>query len=101
RLLHSKTMYEQRRLGVRTAGAGRGGSGRRGGEEQFGLSQREFEVAMLVADGLTNQQIAERLFISVRTVETHLSHIFSKLDITSRVNLVKALARLQVTAQDE
>ncbi|WP_344951670.1 helix-turn-helix transcriptional regulator [Actinomadura miaoliensis] len=102
RLLHSRTTFEQRRVGIRTPSpAGRGASGRRGGDEQFGLSQREFEVAMLVSDGLTNQQIAERLFISVRTVETHLSHIFSKLDITSRVNLVKALARLQADTQEE
>jgi DNA-binding NarL/FixJ family response regulator len=58
-----------------------------------GLSKRELEVAMLVIDGLTNQQIADRLFVSIRTIETHLSHIFTKLSVTSRVGVVKALGQ--------
>ncbi|WP_019634204.1 helix-turn-helix transcriptional regulator [Actinomadura atramentaria] len=67
------------------------GGTRRGGRGPHGLSPRESEVAALVADGHTNQQVAEKLFISVRTVETHLSNIFGKLGVTSRVTLVRAL----------
>jgi DNA-binding CsgD family transcriptional regulator/tetratricopeptide (TPR) repeat protein len=53
------------------------------------LSQAEREVAHLVVDGLTNRAIAERLFLSPHTVATHLKHIFLKLDIHSRVELVR------------
>jgi non-specific serine/threonine protein kinase len=51
------------------------------------LTAREQEIAGLVAAGLSNRQIAERLFISRRTVDAHLEHIFGKLRITSRVML--------------
>lgn len=86
--LHGQAVREQRRLGVRIpAQAGRGSGA-------SGLSRRELEVARLVREGHTNQQIAEKLFISVRTVETHLSHIFTKLGVTSRVGVVSAMSRL-------
>ncbi|RMI33051.1 response regulator transcription factor, partial [Actinomadura harenae] len=78
---------EQRRVGVRVPAPGGRGSG------PGGLSKREYEVASLVAEGYTNSQIAERLFVSVRTVETHLSHIFTKLGVSSRVGVVSALNR--------
>ena len=45
------------------------------------LSRREMEVAELVADGATNAQVAARLFISERTVESHLASIFNKLGV--------------------
>ncbi|MHB1415890.1 MAG: ATP-binding protein [Chloroflexota bacterium] len=48
------------------------------------LSDREWEVASLIATGLTNRQIAERLVISKRTVDTHVRHILGKLDFTTR-----------------
>jgi non-specific serine/threonine protein kinase len=51
------------------------------------LTAREREIASLVAAGLSNRQIAEKLFISRRTVDAHLEHIFAKLGITSRVML--------------
>jgi len=50
------------------------------------------QVVRLVREGCTNQQIAESLFVSVRTVETHLSHVFAKLGATSRTGLLKALS---------
>ncbi len=56
----------------------------RGDSMPFGLSPRELEVLRLLAEGLTNAQIAERLFISQRTASTHVRHIFDKLDVTSR-----------------
>ena len=49
------------------------------------LTRRETDVLRLLADGLTNRQIAERLFISEKTVGTHVAHIFSKLDVHTRV----------------
>ena len=48
------------------------------------LSARETEVLILVADGLSNQQIAARLFLSQATVKSHLVHIFAKLEVDSR-----------------
>jgi CRP-like cAMP-binding protein len=51
------------------------------------LTPAEQQVARLVADGLTNGQVAEQLFLSKHTVESHLKHIFTKLGITSRVAL--------------
>ncbi|MFD0854582.1 response regulator transcription factor, partial [Actinomadura adrarensis] len=64
------------------------------GDEPFGLSPREYEIASLVAQGCTNQQVAEKLFLSVRTVETHLSRVFAKLGVTSRVGVATALNTL-------
>lgn len=53
------------------------------------LTEREREVMGLLAEGMTNQQIAERLFISPRTVETHKANIMQKLDIADSVKLVR------------
>ena len=51
------------------------------------LTPQERNVARLVASGITNREIAERLFVTTNTVETHLRHIFQKLDVTSRTQL--------------
>ena len=59
------------------------------------LTPTEIEVANAVADGLTNQQAAERLFMSVPTVKTHLRHIFAKLAIDNRSQLVAVVRRSQ------
>jgi DNA-binding NarL/FixJ family response regulator len=55
------------------------------------LTRREQEIAELVASGLSNREIAVRLFISKRTVDAHVEHIFSKLEISSRVQLTVLL----------
>ncbi|MGW0083033.1 AAA family ATPase [Streptomyces sp. NPDC003393] len=55
------------------------------------LSESELRVAPLVAEGLTNRAIAERLYLSVHTVNTHLRHIFTKLGINTRVELTRLL----------
>jgi two-component system, NarL family, response regulator NreC len=58
------------------------------------LSERETDVLRLIALGHTNAEIAEKLYISVRTVETHRAHIQQKLGVTSRAELVRcALSR--------
>ncbi|WP_283139569.1 helix-turn-helix transcriptional regulator [Rhizohabitans arisaemae] len=87
RTLHAQAVREQRRLGVRVHVPSARGDG------PHGLSPRELEIAKLVAEGNTNQQIAKRLFLSVRTVETHLSRVFMKLGVTSRVGVATALNR--------
>jgi DNA-binding CsgD family transcriptional regulator len=55
------------------------------GEPPGGLSQREAEVLRLVAQGLSDAEVAERLFIARRTVNSHLTSIYTKLDVSSRV----------------
>jgi DNA-binding NarL/FixJ family response regulator len=57
------------------------------------LSRREREVAELVTQGLSNREIAERLFLSVKTVESHLSRAFRKLGVSSRAAVARALER--------
>ena len=63
------------------------------GESRFHrqLTAQELRVALQVADGLTNQEVAARLFLSHKTVEVHLGHIYSKLGIRSRANLVRLI----------
>jgi len=56
------------------------------------LTSREVEVALLVGSGHSNQQIARRLCVSVRTVEAHLSHIYRKLRVESRLALCRLVA---------
>jgi two-component system response regulator NreC len=58
-----------------------------------GLTEREQEVLKLIADGLTNQEIADKLTISVKTVERHRANIMSKLNLHSRTELVKYAIR--------
>jgi DNA-binding NarL/FixJ family response regulator len=57
------------------------------------LTDREREVADLVATGITNREIAARLVLSEKTVERHLSRIFAKLEIPSRAALAAAAER--------
>ncbi|WP_436794130.1 helix-turn-helix transcriptional regulator [Actinospongicola halichondriae] len=58
-----------------------------GPAETHGLTAREHEVAVEVAQGLSNREVADRLFISIRTVTSHLDHIYTKLGIGSRAEL--------------
>ncbi|HET9554938.1 MAG TPA: helix-turn-helix transcriptional regulator [Anaeromyxobacteraceae bacterium] len=58
-----------------------------------GLTQREREVALLVADGLRSREVAERLGIASQTVKSHLKTIFDKLGVRNRVELARRLAQ--------
>jgi DNA-binding NarL/FixJ family response regulator/tetratricopeptide (TPR) repeat protein len=58
------------------------------------LSGRELEVARLVVDRRTNPEIAADLFLSLKTVETHMRNIFRKLEVTSRVDVARAVERV-------
>ncbi len=79
---------ELRRLGWRGPRRARGGTGDRGST----LSPRELEVAGLVAAGKRNREVAAALFLSEKTVESHLAHIYDKLGVRSRAALATILA---------
>ena len=53
------------------------------------MTDSELAVARLVAGGLSNREVAERLFVSPHTVNSHLRHVFGKLDVNSRVELTR------------
>ena len=57
------------------------------------LTPTELDVVRLVSEGLANNDIAARLFVSPRTVQTHLTHVYTKLGLTSRVQLAQEAAR--------
>ena len=62
------------------------------------LTRREFEVAGLVADGLSNRELAARLGIAERTVQAHLDNIRAKLDLQSRTQVASWAARRRLDA---
>lgn len=62
----------------------------------LGLSKRELDVLQLMAEGLSNQEIAERLFVSLNTIKTHTSNLFEKLDVKRRTQAVEKAKRLSL-----
>ncbi|GEM_PF-1610712 len=60
-------------------------------QEQFGLSEREIDVLKLLAEGLTNQQIGEKLYLSSNTVKFHIRNIYLKMDINNRTQAVNKI----------
>lgn len=65
------------------------------------LTRSEIKVARLVAEGLTNREVAARLFLSPHTVDSHLRHIFSKLGLSSRVALTRWVLKQDAAAEAE
>jgi ATP/maltotriose-dependent transcriptional regulator MalT len=63
------------------------------------LTERELEVARLVVDRKTNSQIAQELFLSPKTVETHIRHLFQKLEVSSRVDVARVVERAEREAR--
>ena len=64
--------------------------------KQFNLTKRELEIIQLIKDGYTNQQIAEKLILSIYTIETHRKNIMHKLDLKTPVALHKFIAENNV-----
>ncbi len=64
--------------------------------QQLGISKREYEVLELIAQGLSNREIADKLFVSTSTVKTHLSNIYSKLDARRRTEAIKRAKELRL-----
>ncbi|MFY7911928.1 MAG: response regulator transcription factor [Emticicia sp.] len=65
---------------------------------ELGISKRELEVLQLMADGLSNQEIAERLFVSLNTIKTHTSKVFEKMDVKRRTQAIEKAKRLSLIA---
>jgi len=63
---------------------------------RLGISKREFEVLELIAAGLSNQEIADRLFVSTSTVKTHVSNVLAKLDASRRTEAIANAKRLRI-----
>lgn len=80
---------------LRQAGIRRGRRGPRGRPRTgwHSLTPTERTVAQLVAEGLSNPQIGDRLYVSRRTVQTHLAHVFAKLDLSSRAQLAAVVTQ--------
>ncbi|MES3018379.1 MAG: LuxR C-terminal-related transcriptional regulator [Bacteroidota bacterium] len=65
---------------------------------ETGVSARELEVLELMADGLSNQEIAERLFVSLSTIKTHSSNLFFKLEVQRRTQAIEKAKRMELIA---
>ena len=60
------------------------------------ISKRELEVLTLMAQGLSNQEIAEELFVSLNTVKTHSAKLFEKLEVKRRTQAIETAKKLQL-----
>lgn len=67
-------------------------------ERHIQLTKRELEIIKLYAEGMSNQEIADKLFISIRTVESHKNNIMNKLELKSTVDLVKYAIRNNIVS---
>jgi ATP/maltotriose-dependent transcriptional regulator MalT len=83
---HERVRHRLRDIGVRTPAVPRRTVDSTGWDA---LTDSELKVVRLVADGLTNRAVADRLHLSVHTVNTHLKHVFTKLGINTRVDLTR------------
>lgn len=60
------------------------------------LSDREYDVLQLMADGKSNKEIADQLYVSLNTIKTHASNIFAKLDVQRRTQAVQKARELEI-----
>ena len=63
-----------------------------------GISKREADILLLIYEGLSNQQIADKLFISENTIKKHISNIFQKLEVERRTEAIKKARELSIIA---
>lgn len=66
--------------------------------QKFGISKREWEVLELMSEGLSNQEIADKLFVSLNTIKTHSSNLFLKLDVKRRTQAIEKGKRIGLLA---
>lgn len=64
--------------------------------DRLGLSRRELEVLELMSQGYSNQEIGNRLFVSLSTVKTHISNLFEKLDVKRRTQAIEKAKKLRL-----
>lgn len=64
--------------------------------DKLGLSRRELEVLQLMAEGLSNQEIASRLYLSLNTIKTHSSRLFEKMDVERRTQAIEMAKKLGI-----
>ncbi len=64
--------------------------------KKLGISQREYEVLQLMSEGMSNQEIGDKLFISLPTVKTHSTNLYMKLDVKRRTQAVQRAKELQL-----
>jgi DNA-binding NarL/FixJ family response regulator len=63
---------------------------------RLGISKREHEVLQLMSEGLSNQEISEKLFVSMSTVKTHVSSVLAKLDARRRTQAIQQAKKLRI-----
>jgi ATP/maltotriose-dependent transcriptional regulator MalT len=63
---------------------------------QTGITKRELEVLTLMAQGFTNQEIADKLFVSLNTIKTHSSNLFLKLEVKRRTQAIERAKQLKL-----
>jgi DNA-binding NarL/FixJ family response regulator len=63
---------------------------------ELGISDREYEILVEISQGLSNKEIADKLFVSESTVKTHVSNLFSKLDVKRRTQAIQQAKSLNI-----
>jgi DNA-binding CsgD family transcriptional regulator len=64
--------------------------------DELGISKREIEVLQLMANGLSNQEIADQLFVSLNTIKTHISRLFEKMEVKRRTQAIELAKKLSL-----
>lgn len=64
--------------------------------ESLAISERQYQVLELLAEGCSNKEIADKLFVSENTVKTHLAHLYDKLDVSRRTQAVRKARELRL-----